>query len=79
MVKVGSMLLSPSKYSAAILNSTKINHSINVKSLKELGTFVPSAVSKPFFWPLKAIKILFIFFNHQFKAKAKLVLSRRSI
>ena len=67
MVKVSSMLLSPQKYLAAILNSPKINHRNNVKSLKELGTFVTSALARPFFWPLKAINILFfIFFNHQF-------------
>jgi hypothetical protein len=79
MVKVGIMLLSPPKYSAAILNSPKINHRNNVKSLKELGTFVTSALSRPFFWPLKAINILFYLFNHQFKAKATLVLNRRLI
>ena len=37
---------------------------------KELGTFVPSALSNPFFpWPLKAIELFFTYFDHQIKTR----------
>ena len=40
---------------------------------KELGTFVPSALSNPFFpWPLKAIKLFFTYFDHQIKTRTTL-------
>ena len=56
MVKVGSMLQSPPKYSAAILNSPKINHRFKCKIIERVRNICPISTFQTFFLAFKCQK-----------------------
>jgi hypothetical protein len=59
MIKVGSMLLSPSKYSTAIPNSPKINHRIRFKIIERVRNIYPSSTLHPLFLAFKGHENIF--------------------
>ena len=60
MIKIGSMLLSPSKYSAAIPNSPKINLRIRFKIIERVRNIYPSSTLNPVFLAFKGHKNIFL-------------------
>ena len=60
MVKVGSMLQSPPKYSAAIPNSLTINHRFKCKIIERVKNICPISTFKTFFLAFKGHKNIFL-------------------